>query len=199
MSALILKNQHLEQENKTNRAECQTQREKACSAESRLELLQADIKHLRKNQTVVGNVQQENELLIGQLHQMRRELDRVFADNQRCRSSNSDMSKQPMYGAANRIKDDLPYRLGSLIIKRSKSISGLTTLPFVLIKEYREFSNKQSDNLPAIENYQDADEAEKIKKHLSYRLGKVLVDGIKSKKVIGLPIKMGREIVEFKK
>lgn len=81
----------------------------------------------------------------------------------------------------------------------SKSVSGLATLPFALIKEYREFQKHQSDDLLEIEEYQDADEAEKVKRHLSYRLGKVLVDGVKSRKLLSLPVRMGREIIEFKK
>lgn len=84
------------------------------------------------------------------------------------------------------------------MVSHSKSAKDLAVLPLALAKEYREFNkNKPSDELPTIEEYQDAYEAEKVKKHLSYRLGKTLVDGVKSKKVLDLPVKMGREIVGF--
>lgn len=150
---------------------------------------------------VSNNAKQENELLISQLHQVQEELERYYLENQKLKSKqNKEPPKPVYYGAAERVKEDLPYRLGATMVNHSKSAKDLAVLPLALAKEYREFSkNKPSDNLPDLAQYQDADEAEKVKKHLSYRLGKTLVDGVKSKKVLDLPVKLGREIVGFSK
>lgn len=145
------------------------------------------------------NAKQENELLISQLHQVQEELERYYLENQKLKAEQTKEPPKPVYyGAADRIKEDLPYRLGATMVSHSKSAKDLAVLPLALAKEYHEFNkNKPSDELPAIEEYQDAYEAEKVKKHLSYRLGKTLVDGVKSKKVLDLPVKLGREIVGF--
>lgn len=150
---------------------------------------------------ISNNAKQENELLISQLHQVQEELERYYLENQKLKSKqNKEPPKPVYYGAAERVKEDLPYRLGATMVNHSKSAKDLAVLPLALAKEYREFSkNKPSDNLPDLAQYQDADEAEKVKKHLSYRLGKTLVDGVKSKKVLDLPVKLGREIVGFGK
>ncbi|OPH35273.1 hypothetical protein [Moraxella equi] len=142
-------------------------------------------------------IKQENDLLIKQLHQTQEELERYYLENQRLKSQKQEPAKPVYYGAADRVKEDLPYRLGATMVSHSKSAKDLAILPLALAKEYREFQKHQPTDLPAIEEYQDAHEAEKAKKHLSYRLGKTLVDGVKSKKVLDLPVKMGREIVGF--
>ena len=62
---------------------------------------------------------------------------------------------------------------------KAKTVKNLADLPLALAREYQTFQKqKPIDNLPPIEAYQDAQEAEKVKKHLSYRLGKTLVNGI---------------------
>ncbi|MDO4699764.1 MAG: hypothetical protein Q4A69_03645 [Moraxella sp.] len=149
-------------------------------------------------------VQQENELLITQLHQVQEELERYYLENQRLKSAQETPKpvKPVYYGAADRVKQDLPYRLGATMVSHSKSTKDLAKLPLALAQEYRAFQKQQSTQgeLPPVEEYQDSYEAEKVKKHLSYKLGKTLVDGVKSpKNVLDLPVKLGREIVGFKK
>lgn len=170
--------------------------------------LESEIANLRETKQkadeqakVSNNAKQENTLLISQLHQVQEELERYYLENQKLKAEqNKEPPKPVYYGAAERVKEDLPYRLGATMVNHSKSAKDLAVLPLALAKEYREFNkNKPSDNLPDLAQYQDADEAEKVKKHLSYRLGKTLVDGVKSKKVLDLPVKLGREIVGFNK
>ncbi|WP_066801889.1 hypothetical protein [Moraxella oblonga] len=177
------------------------QKKQAEQANAKLKTLQADLQKLEQSQKESSHSKQENELLISQLHQVQEELERYYLENQKLKSEQKKEPPKPVYyGAADRVKEDLPYRLGATMVSHSKSTKDLATLPFALVKEYRDFQkHKPSDELPAIEDYQDAHEAEKVKKHLSYRLGKTLVDGVKSKKVLDLPVKMGREIVGFNK
>lgn len=144
-------------------------------------------------------IKQENDLLIKQLHQVQEELERYYLENQKLKSQKQEPAKSVYYGAADRVKEDLPYRLGATMVSHSKSAKDLATLPLALAKEYREFQKSgKSEELPPLDAFQDVNEAEKVKKHLSYRLGKTLVDGLKSPKdMVDLPVKLGREIVGF--
>jgi len=107
--------------------------------------------------------------------------------------------KEPVYyGAEDRIKNDLPYRLGSTIVKSGINPQKLIKLPLNLVKEYQEFqkTNKIYDNLPSIEKYQDFHKVEKVKSHLSYKLGKIIIDNTKSpKNALKMPIKIGTETI----
>lgn len=167
--------------------------------------LEKQLNEQKQQQQASQDVQQENELLITQLHQVQEELEKYYLENQRLKAE-QEMLREPVkpiyYGAADRVKQDLPYRLGSTMVNHSKSTKDLAKLPFALAQEYREFQKQQDvqGELPPVEEYQDSHEAEKVKKHLSYRLGKTLVDGVKSpKEILGLPAKLGREIVGFGK
>lgn len=166
--------------------------------ESELANLKEAKQKVEQQAKVSNNAKQENELLISQLHQVQEELERYYLENQKLKSEKTKEPPKPVYyGAADRVKEDLPYRLGATMVSHSKSAKDLAVLPLALAKEYREFQKHQPADLPAIEEYQDAHEAEKVKKHLSYRLGKTLVDGVKSKKVLDLPVKLGREVFDW--
>jgi len=159
---------------------------------------------------VSTDIEKENELLIVQLHQLQEELERYYIENKKLKSNevgNSDrtirdLEQQPIhYGAAERIKQDLPYRLGEKIVK-AKQPKHIVSLPFVLAKEYSDFqkSEVKAANLPPIELYKDAYEADKVKEHLSYKVGKILVDSTKSpKKMITMPKNLTKEVVGFYK
>lgn len=146
-----------------------------------------------------SQIQQENDLLIKQLHQVQEELERYYLENQKLKSKEPEPAKSIYYGAADRIKEDLPYRLGATMVRHSKSTKDLAILPLALAKEYRHFHKNQPVGLPEIEEYEDVSETEQVKKHLSYRLGKTLVDGFRSpKSAIDLPVKLSKEIINFK-
>lgn len=168
-------------------------------------------------------LEQENELLLLQLHQVQEELEHYFLENQKLQSGNgssstSMTSSSPSfyntsyesgsssfhYGAADRIKRQLSYRLGATMIQQSRTVSGALMMPWALIKETREFRKDfkmmKDEKLPSINDYQDAYEAERVKQHLSYRLGHTLVKNANS--VIGwikLPWLLKQEIVDFQK
>ncbi|PNP97631.1 hypothetical protein [Moraxella sp. RCAD0137] len=166
------------------------------------------LKQKEQNTQTSKALAEENNLLIAQLHHTQEELEKYYLENQRLKSEQPQPAAANLpstavyYGAAERVKQDLPYRLGATMVSHSKSTKDLAKLPVALFKEYQEFQKHQGDqkDLPPIEEYQDAKEAEKVKKHLSYKLGKTLVDGVKSpKSILDLPVKMGKEIVGFKK
>ena len=167
-----------------------------------------------QNEPVQSELQKENALLINQLHQVQEELEKYYLENQRLKSNEAKKllsdthatsnqgqvaGQAVYYGAVDRVKQDLPYRLGAQMIK-AKTVKDLAGLPLALAREYQTFQKqKPIDNLPPIEAYQDAQEAEKVKKHLSYRLGKTLVNGIiNPKSLVSLPKEVAMTLYDFK-
>lgn len=104
----------------------------------------------------------------------------------------SKLSFQTKYGTAKtRIQNQLSYKLGQAMIVNSKSFLGYLIMPIVLLsiiishkqeqKIYQEKIKKDpSLKLPPLESYPDYKEALKLKNHLSYKLGQVLIQANKT-------------------
>lgn len=152
---------------------------------------------------VSNELEQENEMLLAQLHKVQEELERYYLERQKSQTSKQPKGR-PYYGAADRVKQQLSYRLGSTMITQSRSVKGWLGMPFALNAEYKRFKQEQversNQKLPSLSQYRDAHEAEKVKKHLSYRLGARMIANSKS---IGgwlaLPWALYSEVKEFRK
>lgn len=148
------------------------------------EALQAAQKH---KTTVPQELKEENELLLSQLLQVQEELERYFLENKKLKTagatykveSSRKSSGASHYGAAERIKNQLSYRLGSIMIEKSRSLGGWFAMPFALRAETQRFRQesaaRKGKKLPPIESYADAFDAERVKQHLSYRLGATMI------------------------
>ena len=155
-------------------------------------------------------LKKENDILLEQLHHLQEELEKYYLESQ-CRLSQSlderitdqqQSTAAVYYGAAERVKQDLPYRLGATMVNHSKSVKDLVGLPSSLVKEYKSFkgSNSNQQSLPKMEEYHDIHDAEKVKNQLSYKLGKVLVEGMSSPiAFFQLPFRMSKETIKFKR
>ena len=123
--------------------------------------------------------QQENALLLLQLHQTQEELERCHVENRKLKTAPAVLAKPALYGAAERVRQHLSYRLGATMIEKSHSITGCLTMPSALLKQVREFRHEQKAQrnvkLPPIRIYADMHEADRIRQHLSYRLGSALL------------------------
>jgi hypothetical protein len=123
-------------------------------------------------------LEEENDLLLIQLHQVQEELERYYLENQSLKK-NQVKPNARLYGAADRIQQQLTYRLGATLIANSRSFGGWLRMPFALRREVRTYrvdmSKKGKQNLPPIHSYADAYEAERYKQHLSYKLGQTLL------------------------
>lgn len=123
-------------------------------------------------------------------------------------------AKSEIYGAVARIQNQLSYKLGKAMIENSKSFKTCIILPLTLLKisqkhqkekQIYEMLVKLDPNLalPKLENYTDYTEALKVKNHLSYKLGKALIDANNIKwGGVGyciVPFKIWRLIREFKR
>ncbi|HAY1285231.1 TPA: kfiB protein, partial [Escherichia coli] len=120
----------------------------------------------------------EKEQILKQLHIVQEQLEHYFIENQEIKK------KLPpvLYGAAEQIKQELGYRLGYIIVSYSKSLKGIITMPFALIREcVFEKKRKKSYGVDVpLYLYADADKAERVKKHLSYQLGQAIISSANS-------------------
>lgn len=127
----------------------------------------------------------ENKLLLTQLHQVQEELERYYLENQRLKlGGKSKHNSVVLYGAAERIKRQLSYRLGAVMIQREKSPWGFISMPWALIAETKAFrkekAERANEKLPPLSAYADKDKAERAKQHLSFRLGSTLLKHLRS-------------------
>lgn len=172
------------------------------AAEKRVATLSTEIDALRKATADHEELKQENELLFTQLHQVQEELERYFLEMQRLKQTMVPRDP-PLYGAADRVTQQLTYRLGATMIERSRSLGGWISMPFALIATTRRFRadvrTRGDEKLPPISKYQDRHEAERVKQHLSYRIGSALLRNVKSP--LGwmrLPFALRREVKAFR-
>lgn len=157
------------------------------------------------------SLKQENEMLLKQLHRTQEELEKYYLKSQSLSPSKKNEqpqvtaqqpSKAPVYyGAADRVKNDLPYRLGAKMVKAKKP-KDLALLPLTLAKEYSDFQRSGGPKYPTpdLEDSRDLQEVEKVKKHLSYQIGQALVESFNSpKKMLFAPLSIGKKIITFRK
>jgi hypothetical protein len=128
--------------------------------------------------TKVKELEEENDLLLAQLHQVQEELERYYLENQDLKKKQTQPKAKP-YGAAQRIQQQLSYRLGAAMITNSRSLGGWLRMPFALARQVRAYRADQrakaGQKLPPIHSYADAHEADRCRQHLSYQLGQTLL------------------------
>ncbi|QDJ13139.1 hypothetical protein CEP45_04405 [Mergibacter septicus] len=144
--------------------------------------LQEKILEQEKNKEVIlkryNLLLEDNQALLNQLHLVQEKFEDLFLENKKLKSK----LNPALLGAEKRIRQQLRYRLGFQMIKSSKSILGILSMPFSLIRVYCEYKidrMKNREKLPSISSYQDYYQAEKMKNHLSYKLGGVFLDNFK--------------------
>ena len=154
------------------------------------------------------SLKKENDMLLEQLHHTQEELEKYYLKSQSQLSTLSDkkdtghqQSKpEAYYGAAERVKSELAYRIGEKMVKARKP-KDIIALPLVLIKEYQNYEIKKEDfyDLPDIKEYNDFDEGRKVKEHLSYRIGSLFLNTSKSPvALLMMPLNVGKEVVSFR-
>jgi len=143
---------------------------------------------------------EEKEQLLAQLMNVQEELEKYYLENQKLKQKIEE--KKKYYGAAERIKQQLSYRLGAKMIENSKSFWGIVTLPFALLvvrSQYKKDMKNRAEKLPPIKTYADAYDAERVKKHLSYRLGQTTIRTLKNPfGLFVLPFKLQATYKAFK-
>lgn len=148
----------------------------------------------------------ENELLLNQLHQVQEELERYYLEAQKLKqkAAPAKPAEPVYYGAGQRIRQQLSYKLGATMIERSRTVGGWFSMPVELLRVAREHKRelplRQVQKLPPISKYRDAHDAERHRNHLSYRLGQTLLKNVRSP--IGwarLPFAIRHEVRAFRR
>ena len=148
----------------------------------------------KNNENELNRLRDENSLLLTQL-----EITQNALDHNSKGQTRKEKIEVPVYGAADRIKKQLTYRLGAVVVQ-ANTIIDYIMLPARLKREHKEFKKEQKNKvkLPAISLYVDAHEAEKVKGHLSYRLGLIIMKESQSiSGLIALPFKLKKEAKKF--
>ena len=154
-----------------------TENDKA-SLTKELENLKAAVEKSKKGEK---ESQAENALLLTQLHHVQEELEKYYLENQNLKEKIAE--KERYYGAADRIRNQLSYRLGQMMIEKSKNPIALLFMPLHMFRVYRTYKKdmkNRKEKLPPIHTYADAYEAERVKQHLSYRLGQTTLQTMKN-------------------
>ncbi|EIX0663207.1 hypothetical protein MJJ85_001485 [Campylobacter lari] len=147
---------------------------------------------------------------------MQEDIEKLYEKNNNLKNTIKDKEKLAYfymnYGTARqRIQKQLSYRLGQTLILNSKSILGVILMPIFLIstifsyrQERKNYNNMvkidPTKKLPLLEEYPDYKDAVKLRNHLSYKLGVVLLES--SKKPLSmflLPYRIIQIIYGFKK
>ena len=150
-----------------------------------------------------NGLQQDNAMLLKQLSIVQQELERLHT--QKTQAPVVVKQAKPQWrGAGDRVREHLNYRLGAVMIKHSRSMSGWLRMPSALRQEVRSFKaelpTRQARKLPPIERYADAGDAEKVRNTLSYRLGTTLLRDVRSPLGwIRLPFSISSEVRAFRK
>lgn len=173
------------------------------------------------------NKSEDYGLLLNQVYQAQEELESYFLKNnllraeiKRLRKDNVELTRNR---AAERLKKQLSYRLGSILVSNSSSIGGVICMPFHLVAETTRFrrqrrldrqrkgskerdkrektGSKNSDASTKCNVHAKSNQAvKKVKQQLSYRLGQALVTNARSPLGwIRMPFSIIGEIVRFRK
>ncbi|AZI14699.1 hypothetical protein ACU6T4_09395 [Avibacterium paragallinarum] len=147
-----------------------------------------------KNHLLQKELSEENKELLEQVHILQQELEHYFEENQKLKQ------KPLLFGAPERVKQQLNYQLGAKMIKNSRSLSGWLKMPFSLSHIQREYKihkkyNQQQKTLPRLEEYQDYLQSEKVKRHLSYQLGELYLKN----NIFSFLAKVPKVVKEFRK
>ncbi|WP_404416375.1 hypothetical protein LG277_03305 [Vreelandella aquamarina] len=177
--------------------------EKGKTQKSALEKENSELKESVAN-AAGANTQQleeENSLLLQQLHLVQEELEKLYTSGKASQASYSPSNSY--YGADERIKHQLSYRLGAVVVN-SHNITDFIFLPFALKRAHsaykKDMKARKGEQLPPIAHYADAHKADQVKQHLSYRLGQVIMANAGSP--IGwfrLPFALSREAKAFRR
>lgn len=148
-------------------------------------------------------LKEENQTLMHQLHSSQEQLEQLHYETLRLKEEKIHQKTKGFYGAAKRIKGEVEYRLGACMIEHSRSLKGWLSMSKALREIRQKFEDNDpafSSNLPPVEQYLDYNEAKKVQKHLSYRLGRVLTayQG-KAFSRIKLPFALYSEVKAFRR
>jgi hypothetical protein len=115
----------------------------------------------------------ERGLLTRQLHEVQEQLEAAYAAQSHGSPAATNPPAPAPTGAADRVRNELAYRVGELLVERGQSLAGWASLPFALLRVTIADRRRRS-HAPAaapLESYSDYQDAARLQRHLRYRLG----------------------------
>lgn len=145
-----------------------------------------------------------NNILLAQVHSMQDKVENLSIENNLLKNkinfegSNNEIKSYDK--AIDIIKNDLPYRLGSSLVKSANAPLSMIMLPIEMFDQYQGYIKMLKDNASnSILIYDDNEEVNNVKKHLSYQLGVLLVQGFESPKDFMLtPFRLAKKYIYFR-
>jgi hypothetical protein len=207
----------LQQQQAEQEARWQRRLDEVQSAERQArERLQAEARDLRMRATLApptrsavapndggDALRAENEWMLDQLHELQREIERLERGAPREPQSADGAPPPVLFGAAERVREGLDYRIGAAMIRHARSPLGWLRLPGAVLAEvgrhqWRRWRSPAGPR-PPLQAYRDAHEGERTKLHLSYRLGHVtLANAWHPIGWLRLPFALARELRAFR-
>ncbi len=141
----------------------------------------------------------EGDIALNQLLNTQIKLENTLAENKKLTTiieNQKNKNKASEVGARQKVLDSLEYRVGQYLLINSKDVYGLLKIVKGLgaLKE----SNFSRLNMEGLNNYKDVKEAEKVMRHLSFRLGKVVLNCESPLDYVAIPWSMLSEYKAFK-
>ena len=139
--------------------------------------------------------------LLNELHKVQELVEKYYLENEKQKTK---LQEKKYYGAGQRIKNQLSYRVGAHLVKSSHSFFGMLFLPitfFGVMSEYKEYmKERKTKKLPPIEKYSDYYDALRVQNHLSYLLGQTVVNTLKKNpfSIVILPFRLFKTYSYFK-
>lgn len=162
-----------------------------------------DLDYIDENKKLVA----ENQLLLKELQKSQEKFEEYYLQSLSSKRKNESLQNrnESNYGSAERIKQQLSYRLGSQIIKSSRSVLGILMLPVTLLQvvyQYKKDISRRNKmkKLPPIHTYADYYKAKNLETHLSYMLGQTIIKSVKNPLgILLLPYRLYTTYKVFKK
>lgn len=154
-----------------------------------------------KQQIAISTKAQQYQQSLLQLHQMQEKLAEDIS--RAVEPASQQLGLIEHTNVKQQVVDGLAYQLGATMIS-SKSLLAVLLLPFKLIKVYFTCRKRPTFDMPdellrQTLRYKQVLEVKRLQQHLSYRLGNVLINGIKSPKGwVTLPSALIKESRKFK-
>jgi hypothetical protein len=145
----------------------------------------------------------DHDLMVLKFNQLQEEIEHYHLENRQLKVKAKN-PQPPLIGAVKVFKNQLDYRLGSILVNNSTNLIGLILMPYSLMHEFLIFRKQKAQERRLHQNtittYSDAHEVELIKKQLSYRLGHIIINNVSSPVGwIKLPFVLIHEIQSFHK
>lgn len=149
----------------------------------------------RKN--ISNQVKSLNLSVIENLYRTQEEAEILYS-----KSLNESSEVVKTYGAAEFVKNSIAYQLGALIVDSSKKHTYFK-IPVKISQLYsnylKECLRKDLESTEKLNQFLDVDEAEKVKSHLSFKIGKMFISNTVSlNKVKALPFSLMEEFFLFR-